>query len=248
MPLGIRGGAYKHTYPFRIRGTAKIDGKDVVRYATMTDIVKTALGGMTNPSPDLLSDAAVAAVDKLAFEVRLTPTPSAVQKGAAGKLVVEVVRGAGADGDITLTPLQVPANVTPAVKPIPKGQTKGEIPLTVAAAAAEGPSLLVFRATTKVGGKDYTVTPHPVSFEVTGPIPAPREAKKDEPKKADPKKDEPKKIEAKKEESKKKEEAKKVEPKKDEVKKDEPKKVEPKKVEAKKVEAKKDEPKKKDGV
>ena len=228
VPLGVRGGASKTTYPMRVRGTAKIDGKDVVRYATLTDIAKAALGGMPNPPQELLSDAAVAVVDKPAFEVKLTAESATVEKGKAGKVLVEVVRNAGADGDITLAVLHAPANVTAAVKPVPKGQTKADVPLTVAPAAAVGPSQLVIRATTKVGGKDYTITPPPVAFEVI-------EAKKAEPKKEEPKKVEPKKVEPKKEEPKKKDE-----PKKD-AKKEEPKKVEPKK-----EEPKKDEPKKKD--
>lgn len=225
VPLSVRGGAGKKTYPLRIRGTAKIDGKDVVRYATLTDIAKTALGGMPNPPQELLTEAAVAVIDKLTFDVKLTVESAAVEKGKAGKVLVEVTRGTGADGDITLAVLQAPANVTAAVKPIPKGQSKADIPLTVAPAAAVGPSQVVFRATTKVGGKDYTVTPLPVAFEVTEPKKA--EPKKDEPKK-EMKKDDPKKVEVKKEEPKKKDDPKKVDPKK----KDEPKKDEPKKKDA----------------
>jgi hypothetical protein len=46
---------------------------------------------------------------------------------------------------------------------------------------------LTFRATTKVGGKDYAITPPPIVIEVVEP------KKKDEPKKDPPKKEEPKK-------------------------------------------------------
>ena len=82
-------------------------------------------------------------------------------------------------------PLFLPPNVTAAPKPVAKGQTKGDIAVTVAPAAAAGPTPLIFRATTKVGGKDYAVTPPPLVLDVTDP-------KKAEPKKEEPKKDEKK--------------------------------------------------------
>jgi hypothetical protein len=76
--------------------------------------------------------------------------------------------------------------VTATLKPVPKGQTKGEATVAVAAGAAAGPNVVVLRATTKVGGKDYVVTPLPIMLEVidaeTG------DAKKEEPKKEEPKK------------------------------------------------------------
>jgi hypothetical protein len=51
-----------------------------------------------------------------------------------------------------------------------------------APAVAAGPAGLVIRATTKVGGKDYAVTPPPAVIEITEP-------KTDPPKKEEPKKD-----------------------------------------------------------
>jgi hypothetical protein len=53
--------------------------------------------------------------------------------------------------------------VTPAVKPIAKGQTKGEVGITLAPPAAVGKTPITFRATTKIGGKDYAVIPPPVA-------------------------------------------------------------------------------------
>lgn len=54
--------------------------------------------------------------------------------------------------------------------------------MKTAPAVAAGPAELVIRATTKVGGKDYAVTPPPAVVEITEP-------KKDPPKKEEPKKD-----------------------------------------------------------
>ena len=186
VPLLVKAGTKPGAYRFQVKATAKVDGKDVVRYATLIDAVKANLGGIPNPPPDLLTGCALAVIDKPAFTVKFTSDPASFEKGKAGKLLVEATREKEADADITLVPLFVPPNVTPAVKPVPKGMTKAEVGITVAPAAAIGPTPIVIRATTKVGGKDYIVTPPPTILDVI-------EAKKVEPKKVEPKKEEPKK-------------------------------------------------------
>ena len=186
VPLLVKAGTKPGAYAFQVKATAKVEGKDIVRYATLTDFVKTSLGGMPNPPPDLLQGCAVAVIEKPAFTVKFTADPTSIEKGKAGKLLAEATREKEADADITLVPLFVPANITPAVKPIPKGMTKAEVGITVAPAAAVGPTPLVIRATTKVGGKDFTFTPPPTVIEVIEP-------KKVEPKKEEPKKDKDKK-------------------------------------------------------
>ena len=109
-------------------------------------------------------------------------SPASIEKGKAGKILLEATRQKGADGDIALAPLFVPANVTAAPKPVPKGQTKADFPVTVAGNAAAGPAPFAFRATTKVGGKDYAVTPAPAIIDIVDPKKA-EPKKKDEPKK-----------------------------------------------------------------
>jgi hypothetical protein len=154
-----------------------------VRYGNLIDLVKTNLGGMTNPPPEMLTGCSVAVVEKPAFTVKLTADPKNMEKGKAGKVVVDATRGDGADGDIAVAPLYIPPNITPAAaKPIAKGQTKGELGLTLAPAVAVGPTPLIFRATTKVGGKDFAITPPPLVVDIIEP-------KKVEPKKEEPKKD-----------------------------------------------------------
>ena len=59
-------------------------------------------------------------------------------------MIVEATREA-ADTDITLAPIFTPPTVTPTPKPVAKGQTKGEIGVTVARERL-GPTPLTFRA------------------------------------------------------------------------------------------------------
>ena len=180
MPLFVKAGTKAGAYPFRVKATATADGTTVTRYGTLTDAVKASLGGMPNPPTELLNQCAVGVVDKPPFGVKMTFEPASIEKGKTGKILLEATRGEGGDGDIVIAPLFLPPTVVPVVKPIAKGQTKGEIGLTVQAATPTGPTPLVFRATTKVGGKDY-------AFTLSGTLDV------IEPKKGDLKKEEPKK-------------------------------------------------------
>jgi hypothetical protein len=187
VPILVKGGTKPGAYSFQIRGEIQADGKTIERYGSLVDVVKANLGGMPNPPADLLTSCAAGALEKPALSLKLTADPLKIEKGKAGKVLIQVARGEGFTGEIAVAPLLLPPNVTTAAgKPITKDQSKGEIGVTVAAGASLGPTPLVFRATSKVGGKDYAVTPAPLMIEVV-------EAKKTEPKKDEPKKEEPKK-------------------------------------------------------
>ncbi|QDU23073.1 hypothetical protein [Urbifossiella limnaea] len=183
VPLLVKAGAKPGPLAFRVKATAG----DVVRYGQLTDLVKTTFGGMSNPPHEFLDGCAVAVVEKAPFAVALKLDPASLEKGKGGKLLVEAKREKEADGDIALAPLFAPAKVTIAPKgSLAKGATKGDLAVTTAADVPLGPAPLVIRATTKVGGKDYAVTPPPVVADIVEP-------KKAEPKKAEPKKDKDKK-------------------------------------------------------
>jgi hypothetical protein len=187
IPLLIKEGTKAGAYSFRVQGKVMSDGKPIVRFGNLLDLVKTNLGGMTNPPPELLIGCSVAVVEKPAFTVKLSSDPKSLEKGKAGKVIIDATRGEGADADIAVVPLYIPPNITPAAaKPIAKGQTKGELGLTLAPAVVVGPTPLIFRVTTKVGGKDFAITLPPFVVDIIEP-------KKVEPKKEEPKKEEPKK-------------------------------------------------------
>ena len=187
VPLLVKKGTKPGAYGFRVLGKAMVDGTEVVRYGTLVDSVKAALGGMPNPPLELLNQLAVGVIEKPLIALSLAADSKSIEKGKAGKVLVEAIRDKSADAEIAIAPLFTPPNVTPAAKPIPKGANKGEIGVTVAPSAAAGAAPLTFRATTKVGGKDFAITPPPIVIEVVEP------KKKDEPKKDPPKKEETKK-------------------------------------------------------
>ena len=184
VPLLVKDGTKPGALPFRVQGKVVYEGANVIRFGMLTDTVKATLGGMSNPPVELLNQCVVAVVEKPAFTLKVTSDPASIEKGKVGKVLFDAVRGDGGDGDIAIAPLFVPPNVTAAAaKAITKGTTKTDLAVTVNPAATPGQLPIVFRATTKVGGKDYAVTPLPLMLDIIEP-------KKEEPKKKDePKKD-----------------------------------------------------------
>lgn len=227
LPLTVKPGTAPGAYEVRVTATATINGKVVTRHATVTDMVKTSMNGLGFPPRETLTSLGVAVIPAPTFALTMKLATPDVAKGTPANLTVTATRAAGFTEEIALALVGLPANVTLAVKPIPKGANEVVIPLTAAPAAAVGPFTFTLRGAAKAAGKDVATYAAPLTVAVV------------EPKKVEPKKEEPKKVEPKKEEPKK------VEPKKVEPKKVEPKKEEPKKVEPKKVEPKKEEPKKK---
>ncbi|HEV3437701.1 MAG TPA: hypothetical protein VG122_10100, partial [Gemmata sp.] len=124
VPLLVKAGTKPGAYSYQVQGKITANGQPVVRFGNLMDLVKTNLGGMSNPPPELLVGCAAAVVEKPAFALKLTADPTSMEKGKAGKVAIEATRGEGSDGDIAVAPLFIPPNITPAAaKPIAKGQT-----------------------------------------------------------------------------------------------------------------------------
>ena len=115
-----------------MKATATVDGKDVVRYGTLDGRGEgERSAGCRTRRRSCSTSCAVAVVEKPPFALKLTADPASIEKGKAGKMLVEATRGKAADGDIALAPLFVPPNVTPAVEADREGADEGRVGVTV---------------------------------------------------------------------------------------------------------------------
>ena len=160
-----------------VRATAKIDGKDVVRAASLLDSAKAALGNIPTPPPETTVQVAAAIVPEAPFSLAVKLEKPEVAKGGTIKGTVTAKRADKFAEEIALVAIGIPANVTAKLKPIAKGTTTAEFELTPTATAPDGPWELVLRGTAKVGKQDVSAIAVPVPFTVTEP------AKKEVPKK-----------------------------------------------------------------
>jgi hypothetical protein len=165
LPLHIPPGTPPSAYTFRVQGRAAMGDQTVIRHAFFLDQFKSNWGNMSHPPLELAGVCALAVVHP-PFSVAAQAQPPVLSKGQTGKLLFSAKREKSADGDIALSPLYLPPNITTSVKAIPKGQTEANAELKVAPNAASGSHPLVFQASSKVGGKDYVLLA-PLVLQVT---------------------------------------------------------------------------------
>jgi hypothetical protein len=186
MNLQLKKEAKPGVHPFRVKAIAKIDGKEVVRYASLSSVLRDGLAGLPNVPREWPSQLYAIAAEKPLMVVSVTWEKPEVTKGTPLKGKVSARRADGFAEEIQLTAQNLPANVTAKLKPIVKGASEAEIELNPAANAAPGEAKFYFRSTAKNAGKDFAYNSDFTSVKIVEP-------KKDEKKKDEPKKDEKKK-------------------------------------------------------
>jgi hypothetical protein len=139
-----------------IVATARIDGKDVNRPASTLDLVKVSLANLPNPPLEFANAVAVATVPASAFKLELVLEKTEVAKGGTLKGKVKATRTAEVDGEITISSVGLPANVTAKLNPIAKGRNEADVEFSFPAGAASGTGTVVLKGTSKVKGKDAT--------------------------------------------------------------------------------------------
>lgn len=156
LPLVCKAGTPAGAYVLQVQGKASINGKDVVRTATITEVVKQSMNGLVFPPREMLHSIAVAVTDQPLFTLTVKATSADILRGVPANLTITAQRAAGFTDEIQLAPtLGLPATITVAAKPIPKGANEVQFPLTAAATAPVGPIALTLKGTTKAAGKDY---------------------------------------------------------------------------------------------
>jgi hypothetical protein len=165
LPLSARTDLPMGAYDFRVLAKATANGKEVVRPANVTDLVKTRMAGLAFPPRDMLTALSVGVTDKPLFALAAKGPVPEITRGLATNIALTATRMGVAD-EITLTPIALPANVTATAKPIAKGASEGSVQITAAAGAAPGPVTLWLRTTFKAGGKDFAAYATPITLVI----------------------------------------------------------------------------------
>lgn len=120
---------------FRVVGTATIAEKPVERVAQPVEIFKPPLAadGQNQQRPTLILPATV--MPQQAYALNIEPKAATVKKGQPVTIKITAVRAMGTNQAITIAAAGQPANVTPALQPIPQDKTETTLTLTVAANA-----------------------------------------------------------------------------------------------------------------
>jgi len=170
LPVTCKADVPIGGYNLRVIAKATVAGKEIIRLATVSDVVKTGFNGLTFPPREMLTSFGVAVTDKPLFSLAMKIDQAEILRGAAANVTVTATRAAGFAEEIQLAPVTLPANVAIAVKPIPKGANEVVFPVTPAVAAAYGPIPISFRGTAKVAMKDFAYYSSAGTLSVVLPV------------------------------------------------------------------------------
>jgi hypothetical protein len=150
-------------YPLQIVGKTVLNGAEISAVASVADGYKATLFGMPYPPGNLVSTP-VAGVTNAGLFTLSTATPEIVfgkDLSATAKVVVARVGDFAEEITIAVQPVQdgLPAGITAAVKPIPKGMNEVEIVFTANNGAPLGQFSAVLIGT---GKKENTTTVQPI--------------------------------------------------------------------------------------
>jgi hypothetical protein len=151
-------------------GKATINGLPYQTTASVAGVVKAELGNLTYPPQDLQDQLALAVTEKPPFRLAARLDLPEAARGLPATLTVTATRAPGFTEEIALSPGTLPANVTAALKPIPKGANEVKVQLTAAANAALGSFPISVVGKTKYNNKEFAVTSVPASVVVALPF------------------------------------------------------------------------------
>lgn len=171
--LSLAPGATPGRHAVEVRAAATVAGRVVEKSATVTDVVRAGLAGLTNVPPEMPGQLAAVVTDGQPFrlDVRVeTPTAAA---GTSAKGKVGVARAGGFDGEVQFAQVSAPAGVTLKAKPAAKGAAEAEVEFAADAKTAAGAGPVIVRGTGKHQGKDFAYVAVLPRFEVTPAAKAP---------------------------------------------------------------------------
>jgi hypothetical protein len=159
----LKPGAYE------LSVVAKPTGGGAATVAGTAAALGPALNGLPVLPRELLGRVAVGVTEPPPFVLTAKLVPASVERGKPAAVTVTAVRRPGFVDEIAIVAAPLPANVTVAVKNIPKGADTAELTLTAAANAAAPAFPLVVAGRAKAQGRDYEVIAAPLPVTLAAP-------------------------------------------------------------------------------
>jgi hypothetical protein len=157
-------------YNIRIQGSATINGRTVVRDASLRAVASRNLAGLTYPPHQLWSQIGLAVIEKPPFMLTARMDQLEASRGSPVPLTIRVTRAAGFTEEIALSAVNLPANVTAALKSIPKGDHEVKGQLTPAANASLGQFTISVTGKAKFQNREFAVTAQPFELSLSLPF------------------------------------------------------------------------------
>ena len=157
LPVTVKSNVPVGAYELLIQGKAVINGKLVVEYASVRKVASQNLAGLSYPPRSLLHQVGFAVTPKPPFTLAAKFDSAEYLRGGPATVTITAARDAGFAEEIALTAAGQPANVTPALKNIAKGQNEVKAQFTIAANAPLGQFPISIVGAAKLNGHEFRV-------------------------------------------------------------------------------------------
>jgi hypothetical protein len=170
LPITVKTEVPVGVHNLLVQGKAVINGKPVVEYTSVRFPASQSLAGLTYPPRSLLHQVGFAVTPKPPFTLAAKFDAPEYLRGGPATVTVTASRDPDFAEEITLTATGQPANVTPALKNIAKGQNEVKAQFTVAANAPLGQFPITLNGATKLNGRDFIVAAAPANLVLSPPF------------------------------------------------------------------------------
>jgi len=153
-----------------VRAKATVDGREVVAFASTAAAVSQGLAGLPYPPRTWLRGVGVAVLPKPPVTLSARWEPPEAVRGLATALVVTAEREKDFDGDVALSLVGLPPNVTAAAKTIPKGQTEARVEVKLNEKAPLGSYAFSVVGRAQAGGREAAAVLLPPPLAVVPPF------------------------------------------------------------------------------
>jgi hypothetical protein len=147
---------------FQLRGTAKINGRDVSEFVSVRPALSQSLANLPVPPPALATQFALAVTSRPPFFLAVKVEAFSTAPGKPAPLTVMATRAPGFTGAIALTATGLPPNVAAALKPIPANKDEVKVQLDLKPNAPTGLFPITIQGKAQYESRDFTASAPPV--------------------------------------------------------------------------------------
>jgi hypothetical protein len=155
VPVTVKPQVSTGGYSLLVQGKAVINGKPIVHYASVRIPASQNLAGLAYPPRFVDTQIGFAVTEKAPFTLAAKFDATEYLRGGPANVTITATRDPGFTEEVSLSATGLPANVTPALKSIPKGQNEVKAQLNAAANAPLGQFGITFTGTAKHQGRDF---------------------------------------------------------------------------------------------
>jgi hypothetical protein len=153
-------------YAFQIQGKASVNGKSVVKLASVRTVVSQGLANLPLPPKNLLTSIGLAVTERPPFTLAAKLDAASYVPGKTATLTVTATRAPGFTAEIALSTSALPPGVTAMLKNVPANESEIKLTLTLTPQTKVGNVAITVMGKAKHQDREAMATAPPVTLVI----------------------------------------------------------------------------------